>query len=105
MKKHVKKWLKENAAWATAISDRYHVGLPDFMCILNDGGGKLTGIEVKSATGALTRRQEEEGRRMIAAGGGYWVARPNPDGDKKIHGRKLPAIIFTALEVPERGKP
>ena len=105
VKTQVKKWLKENAMWSTAISDRYHVGLPDFLCVLRGDYGKITGIEVKSATGALTRRQAEEGRRIIAAGGEYWVAKPNPEGVRKINGRKVPPITFTALEVPKGRKP
>jgi len=57
----------------------------------------MIAIEVKSATGALTRRQLEEGRRIKAAGGDYWIARPNPEKGKRVFGRTVPPIVFSEL--------
>lgn len=78
MKAKIKAWLKEHAAWWTGISDRYRVGLPDFMCIMQHEvhHGRLTAIEAKSSVGRLTQRQLHEARAIIAAGGRYYVARP-----------------------------
>ena len=85
IKSKVKRWLFAHAAWYSSISQRYVVGTPDFLCILKtDIAGRLTAIEVKSATGRLTKMQEHEASRMIAAGGRYYVAKGDRVGGWKL---------------------
>ena len=91
VKKKVKKWLAVNAKWWTPISDRYHIGLPDFLCILKTDihHGKLTAIEAKSNVGRLTLRQLHDAKGILAAGGKYLVARPAESDEDRKRGFKL----------------
>lgn len=84
VKNTLKKILDVKAKWHTSISDRYHVGMPDHYAILDGNGGKLTALEVKSATGMPTPRQIEEGRRITAAGGEFYVVRPGNDRNEVV---------------------
>lgn len=88
VKGKVKAWLRKHAVWWTAISDRYHVGIPDFLCVLATDihHGKLTAIEAKSEVGRLTQRQLYEANKILLAGGSFFVARPDDD---EVDGFKL----------------
>lgn len=92
VKSKIKAWLKDHAAWWTSISDRYHIGLPDFMCIMAHEvhHGRFTAIEAKSSTGRLTQRQLHEARAIVAAGGRYYVARP---GSSEFYGLNCPFLL------------
>ncbi len=79
LKKKVKLWLNNNCNWWSAVSDRYHHGIPDFIGCSRSG--HFVAVECKSKTGKLTKKQELT-LQMICKSGGYaYVARQAPNGD------------------------
>lgn len=73
VKHRTKIWLNDNCSWWSAISDRYHHGIPDFIGC--NHFGRLVVVECKSSTGELTPKQRETLSHVALANGIAMVAR------------------------------
>lgn len=82
IKVKLKKLLKEADCFFSAISDRYHSGLPDFIAVK---GGQVFFIEVKSQVGELTKLQAKTLNDAAAHGAHCIVYRGEPTIDWIYH--------------------
>ena len=77
VKKKIKEMLTQEKRWYSAISDRYHSGLPDFIAVGRNG--EFVAIEAKAAGKKPEPIQEEIGRRIERSGGRYAVICPGKE--------------------------
>jgi len=71
VKKLLKKMEEKGGVWSTALSSRYHSGLPDFSALIE---GEANYIEAKAEGKPLTPLQIYVAKAILTAGGKYWMA-------------------------------
>ena len=79
IKQKVKRWLNDNCSWWSAISDRYHHGIPDFIGCSHDG--EFVAVECKAKGGKVTKIQGETLKAIAFAGGLAFIAKRDKDNN------------------------